>query len=60
MDKYKKALVDSASKLDAVTNSCGEITKFAVEIVEENSKTATITLLKRISETIDNKNIELR
>lgn len=55
MDKYKKALVDSASKLDAVTNSCGEITKFAVEIVEENSKTATITLLKRISETIDNK-----
>ena len=54
MDKYKNALIDSASKLDATTDSCGEITKMAVSIVEENSEIATISLLKKISEVIDN------
>ena len=53
MDKYKSALVNSASKLDAVTDSCGEITKLATLITEENSKEATIALLKKISEVID-------
>ena len=53
MDKYKSALVNSASKLDAVTDSCGEITKLATLIAEENSKEATIALLKKISEVID-------
>ena len=54
MDKYKNALINNASKLDAVTDSCGEITKLATSIVEENNKEATIALLKRISEVIDN------
>ena len=54
MDKYKNSLINSASKLDAVTDSCGEITKLATAIVEENSKESTIALLKKISEVIDN------
>lgn len=53
MDKYKNSLINNASKLDAITDSCGEITKLATLIVEENSKEATIALLKKISEVID-------
>lgn len=47
MDKYGQALVNNASKLDAVTDACGEITKLATAIVEEHSKSATIALLKK-------------
>lgn len=54
MDKYGQALVNNASKLDAVTDACGEITKLATAIVEEHSKSATIALLKKISESVDN------
>ena len=54
VDKYKISLINSASKLDAVTDSCGEITKLATQITEENSKEATIALLKKLSEVIDN------
>ena len=54
MDKYSKALINNASKLDAVTDACGEITKLATVIVEKNSKAATIALLKKISEAVDN------
>lgn len=53
MDKYKKTLISNASKLDAVTDSCGEVTKLATSIVEENSKEATIAMLKKISEVIN-------
>ena len=54
MDKYGKALINNASKLDAVSDACGEITKLATAIVEDSSKSATIALLKKISETVDN------
>lgn len=54
MDKYKKTLVGNASKLDAITDSLGDITKLASEIVEENSREATIALLKKISEITEN------
>ena len=54
MDKYSQVLINNASKLDAVTDACGEITKLAAMIVEENSKAATIALLKKISEAADN------
>lgn len=54
MDKYGQALVNNASKFDAVTDACGEITKLAIAIVEEHSKSATIALLKKISESVDN------
>lgn len=54
MDKYGQALINNASKLDAVTDACGEITKLATVIVEDSSKAATISLLRKISETVDN------
>lgn len=54
MDKYGQALINNASKLDAVTDACGEITKLATVIVEDNSEAATIALLRKISETVDN------
>lgn len=54
MDKYGQALINNTSKLDAVTDACGEITKLATAIVEDNSKSATIALLKKISEAVDN------
>lgn len=54
MDKYGQALINNASKLDAVTDACGEITKLAIVIVEDSSKAATIALLRKISETVDN------
>ena len=47
MDKYGQVLINNASKLDAVTDACGEITKLATVIVEEHSKAATIALLKK-------------
>ena len=53
MDKYGQALINNASKLDAVTDACGEITKLATAIVENNSKTATIALLRKISDAAD-------
>jgi SpoVK/Ycf46/Vps4 family AAA+-type ATPase len=53
MDKYSQALINNASKWDAVSDACGEITKLATVIVEENSKAATISLLKKISEVVD-------
>lgn len=53
MDKYGQALINSASKLDAVTDSCGEVTKLAGLIVEDSSKSATIDLLKKISGIVD-------
>lgn len=54
MDKYGKELINNASKLDAITDACGEITKLANMIVEDNNKTATIILLNKISEIIEN------
>lgn len=54
MDKHGQSLINYASKLDAVTDACGEITKLSIAIVEEHSKPATISLLKRISESVEN------
>lgn len=50
MDKYKNKLLNHSSKLDAVVDGCGEVTKYATSIVEENNYGATIELLKKISE----------
>lgn len=54
MNNYGQALKNSASKLDAITDACGEITELATMIAEERSKSATIELLKKISEAVDN------
>ena len=53
MEKYKSSLINNASKLDAVTDSCGEITKLATSIVEDSNKEAAIALLKKIAEVVD-------
>lgn len=53
MSKYKKELLNHASKLDAITDSCGEITKLAYCIID-NNRAATIAILKKISEIVDN------
>ena len=59
MNKYSQALVKNASKLDALTDACGEITKLATAIVEEYNKGDTISLLKKISEAVDNPNYQI-
>ena len=53
MNKYKRELINNASKLDALTDSYGEITELAFSIVN-NNKLATIAILKKISEIVDN------
>lgn len=53
-DRYGQILLNNASKLDAITNGSGEITKLAATIVDDYSKSATIALLKKISEVIEN------
>ena len=53
MNKYSQSLINNASRSDAITDACGEITKLATAIVEENSKAATMALLKKISEAAD-------
>ena len=55
MSKYKENFFNYASKLDAVTNSNGKITKYGMSIVEENDKQATILLLRKIFKIIDSK-----
>lgn len=59
MNKYKKELIKNTSKLDAVTNGYGEITKLASLIIEDNDKEATALLLKKISEVVDNKSYKI-
>ena len=61
MDKYGQALLNNASKLDAVTDACGEIYKsLATAIVDEHSKSATIALLKRYLNLWTIRNTKLR
>ena len=59
MNKYGQTLINNASKLDAATNACGRITKLATVIVDDNSKSATIALLRKISEVVDDPKHEI-
>ncbi|KGR83645.1 AAA family ATPase [Lysinibacillus boronitolerans] len=52
-NKYENAFLDLASKLDALVGEHGEITKYAIAIVENQDQIATITLLKKISDVVD-------
>lgn len=54
MDKYQSVLISNASKLDSSTDGRGEITRLAYSIIEDNSKAATVSLLKNVSEIVDN------
>ena len=53
MNKYGQPLIQNASKLDALTGACGEITKLAASIVEEDSSVAAKALLQKLEEAID-------
>lgn len=53
MDKYKKELTNTALKLDALTESCGEITKLINDIIDDSDNDSTIILLKNISVIVD-------
>ena len=54
MEKYIKALSNTASTLDALTTAGGEITKLASEITENNDdEKPTIALLKQIASIAD-------
>lgn len=48
-NKRGNNLLNMASKLDAITNSNGEITRVAISIVENNDDSATIELCEKIS-----------
>ena len=52
-NKYKNELLNLASKLDASVEGYGEITEYAIDIVENQDEVSTIALLKRISSIID-------
>lgn len=56
MDKYKINLLNYASKLDAAIDDCGEITKYATAITNEQSEDATVALLRKLSLLIDSEN----
>ena len=46
---FKTELLDLASKLDAVTNSCGELVKAAYAVAEEQDHASTICLIHKTS-----------
>lgn len=48
-NKREEMVLNIASKLDAITSSNGEITKLAIEIVENKNDAATVELCKRLS-----------
>jgi ATPase, AAA family len=49
-NKYAKEVMDLASKLDAITNSYGEITRNAAEVVDKQDDESLQVLLKKISD----------
>lgn len=49
MNEYEQELIKNASKLDVLIDACGEITKLATMIVENNNKLDTVAFLKKIA-----------
>ncbi len=52
--RREKSLLNIASKLDAITDSDGSVTKLAISIVDDRDEAATRLLCKRISEFASN------
>ena len=52
-DKYSKRLITNASEYDRITNSCGNIIDMATTITRDTNKEVAISLLKRLSETMN-------
>ena len=53
-ESYKNDFLNYASKLDALTDSCGEISKIARNVVEQNDEKNIIALCKKFSELTKN------
>lgn len=51
---FKTEFLDVASKLDAITNSCGELVKAANAVVERQDHTSTIYLIRKTSNLQEN------
>ena len=47
-NRYSHELLDLASKLDAVVEGRGEITKAALAVTDSQNKDATVSLLRHI------------
>ncbi|MCM1060674.1 MAG: AAA family ATPase [Eubacterium sp.] len=54
IDKYKNRLINTALKLDVATETCEKFTKLAHSVADDNSKEATIMLLKEMQKITDN------
>lgn len=55
MDKYRVDVLNYTSKLDAMVDGCGELSKLAASIVEQQDTEATLALLRKISAIADSK-----
>ena len=55
---FKTELLDLASKLDAVTNSCGGLMKAATALVEEQDHVSTIHLIHKTSKLMDSDGVQ--
>lgn len=55
-NKYKRELLKYASRLDAVVDGQGKISKYADIIAEKQDQTATIWILNQISAIVDSEN----
>lgn len=55
---FKAELLDLASKLDAVTNSCGELIKVANSVVDEQDHASTIYLIRKTSKLKDSDGVQ--
>lgn len=58
MSNYKKEFLDWASKFDAFTNSCCEITNLAEQVVDKNDESSIFALCKKLSEFQGIKNLK--
>lgn len=56
IDKYKKILIEEATRLDNLVNRSGKILKYAKNIVENQDEQSTINLVKEMAIVISNKN----
>lgn len=55
MNTYEHDLISNASKLDAITDSCGEITRLAESIIDSRSETAAKKLVRKIFDIVSEK-----
>ena len=55
---FKTELLDLASKLDAVTNSCGELVKAAHAVAEEQDHASTIYLIHKTSKLMNSDEVQ--